>query len=425
MKKVVQLLILLFVFYYLIQFIFHFFDKGYEISYTKNVDDKEINIKEVYSSNEKNERDNYYLELTVDNTTFNFKIYNNLMKLRNIIKDVKYIKTDTYTCILPIFKNNQILTDILCKNSKMTTYYHNIKGENPKIDEFANNIELYNVNNWIDNSTKTTKLDNVSVYEENIINKLYLGLTSYNGLYNINNTESNKIVAMSIFDNDIYNPKISAQINGYYLVADYNEKYEFNKFYLIDFTKNIYDEISSKNKISLNSYIQGTVDNSVYLIDIDNRKQYEINIKNKSVNEIGNEDIGIKFYNNGVWEDKNIFEIIQNEEKFIYQNIDSTNFDKEYYKIDKIGGEKSGYYYLYEKNSNVYNVYKSYIENPNNPIFLFSTSNIDRIKYVDDYIIFIDNNFVKIYNDNIGMRNIIKYDELAFNKNLNIYAYYD
>ena len=44
-KKVFQLIVLLFIFYYLIQFIFNFFDKGYEINYTKNVGDKEINIK--------------------------------------------------------------------------------------------------------------------------------------------------------------------------------------------------------------------------------------------------------------------------------------------------------------------------------------------------------------------------------------------
>ena len=141
MKKVVQLLVLLFIFYYLIQFIFHFFDKGYEINYTKNVDDKEINIKEVYSSNKKNERDNYYLELTVDNKTFNFKLYNNLMKLRNIVEDVKYLNTNTYTCILPIFKGGKVLTDIICQNDKMTTYYHNIKGKNSAVDEFADSIE--------------------------------------------------------------------------------------------------------------------------------------------------------------------------------------------------------------------------------------------------------------------------------------------
>ena len=424
MKKVFQLIVLLFIFYYLIQFIFNFFDKGYEINYTKNVGDKEINIKEVYSSNKKNERDNYYLELTVDNKIFNFKLYDNLMKLRNIVEDVKYIDTNTYTCILPIFKDDKILIDIICKSDNMTTYYHNIKGQNSIVDEFANGIELYDVNKWMDNSIETSNLNNVYVYNDNIIEGFYLGMTSYRGLYNINNFVSKKIVDVSIFNNDVYNPEISIQVKNYYLVANYNDNYEFDKFYLIDFKEKTYDEIQSKNKISLNSYIQGNVDNSIYLIDIDNKKQYEIDIKTKKVIETGNEEIGIKFYNNGNWETRNIFEVIQNEEKFIYQNIDLTKFDKNYYKIDKVGGEKSGYYYLYTKNVNNYNVYKAYVESPNNPIFLFSITDIDRIKYIDDYIIFVDNNFVKVYSDNNGVKKILRYDELLFNKNLNIYGYY-
>lgn len=424
MKRVVQTVILLFIFYYLIQLIFVFFDKGYDKNYTKKVGENIVNIKEVYNSNQKNEKNNYYLEFLINDDTFYLKTYENFKKMKNIVDDVKYVKTDNYACILPIFKNHKILTDIICKNDQITTYYYNIKGIDTKIDEFANSIEEYNVNNWIDNESETTSLGNIYIYKNNLIDDLYLGLTSYKGLYNINNKVSKNVIDIAVFYNDVYNPKISTQINNYYLVADYDEKYEFNKFYLIDLLKKEIDRIEGKNKISLNSYIQGVVDNSAYLIDVDNKKQYEIDIKSKKIIEIGNEELGVKFYNDGIWENKNIFETIKTQDQFIYQKIDENQFNKQYYKIDKIGGMKSGYYYLYEKTDDRYNVYKAYVEQPNQPIFLFQVNDINNIKYINDSILFVDSNFIKIYNESNGMKKIVKYDELEFNKNLHIFGYY-
>ena len=91
---------------------------------------------------------------------------------------------------------------------------------------------------------------------------------------------------------------------------------------------------------------------------------------------------------------------------------------------DLIGSEKTGFYYLYEQSNNGYNVYKAYPEKPNAPIYLFSVNDVDRTKYINDDILFVDNNFVKIYS-NKGIRTLIKYDELAFNKNIQIYGYYN
>lgn len=425
MKRVVQTIILLFIFYYVFQLIFTFFDKGYEINYTKNIDNVEIKIKEVYSANQKNEKDNYYFEIIIDDNEFYFKTYENFKKKKNIIANLKYIKTETYACIFPIFDGGKILTDIICQDDKITTYYYNIRGIDTRIDEFANSIQEYNINDWIDQETETTNLGNVFVYKNNLISDLYLGLTSYKGLYSINDKVSKNVIDIPVFKNDIYNPRISTQIDNYYFVADYNENYEFTKFYLINLLNKEITTIYSKNKISFNSYIQGTVESSVYLIDIDNKKQYEVDIKSKKIIEIGNENIGVKFYNAGIWENKNVFETVKNQDKFIYQQINETEFYKDYYKIDKIGGLKSGYYYLYEKTSTGYNVYKAYVEQPNKPIFLFKVDNIDNIKYINDSILFVESNFVKIYDINNSIKKLVKYDELSFNTNLHIYGYYE
>ena len=44
MKRILQILILLFVFYYIIQIIFDFTNKGYDIQYSKKIDNNEFNI---------------------------------------------------------------------------------------------------------------------------------------------------------------------------------------------------------------------------------------------------------------------------------------------------------------------------------------------------------------------------------------------
>lgn len=424
MKRLLQILIILFVFYYLFQIILNFFDKGYEVTYTKNSNDKMIYIKEKYSSNVKNEKDNYYLEITVDNSKFAYKTYENLYKMKNIVEDIKYVDNGTYKCILPIFKNKKILFDITCNINGNNTYYHNIKGLDVAIDEFANSIEEYNVNDWVDSAEEAGTIGNIYIYEKNLTDNIYLGLTSYKNIYNIHSTLSKNIVNIPIFKNDPNDQKISAQVANYYLVADYNQTYEFNKFYLVDLLTKDYNEITGKNKISFNSYVQGVVGNSMYLIDLDNKKQYEIDIKTEKIIEMGNESIGIKHYNNGVWEEKKYYDVVNNIEIFTYQNIDYSIFDRQYSKIDRIGGEKSGYYYLYEKNGNGYNIYKSYVEKPNERIFLFTTNSIDNIIYLDNIIVFIENQYVKYYSETTGLRKLIRYDELQFNKNINLVGYY-
>lgn len=424
MKRLLQILIILFVFYYLFQIILNYFDKGYEVTYTKNSNDKIIYIKEKYSSNIKNEKDNYYLEITVDNNRFTYKTYENLYKMKNIVEDIKYIDNGNYKCILPIFKNKKILFDITCNSGGNVTYYHNIKGTDATIDEFANNIYEYNVNDWIDSAEEVGTMGNIYIYEKNLTDNIYIGLTSYKNVYNIHSSLSKNIVNIPLFENDPNDQKISAQVTNYYLVADYNQIYEFNKFYLVDLLSKDYKEIVGKNKISFNSYVQGVVGNSVYLIDIDNKKQYEVDIKSEKIIEIGNESLGIKHYHNGVWEEKKYYDVVNNLLTFDYVNIDYSIFDRKYSKVERIGGEKSGYFYLYEKNGNLYNVYKSYVEQPNDRVFLFTTNSIDNVIYLDNIVVFIENQYVKYYSETMGLRKLIRYDELQFNKNINLVGYY-
>ena len=103
------------------------------------------------------------------------------------------------------------------------------------------------------------------------------------------------------------------------------------------------------------------------------------------------------------------------ELKFVYDEINYQ--DNEYERIDKVGNE-TGYYYLYKNNGNGYDAYRINIQDNKGLTYLFSTNSIDNIVYVDNYVYFINNSMIQLYNDDIGVRNLVKYKEIEFNKNI-------
>lgn len=116
--------------------------------------------------------------------------------------------------------------------------------------------------------------------------------------------------AVNVFEKDVYNQKLATFTNQYYVVADYDESYNFNKFYIIDLIKRTKDEVASDTKISFDSYIQGSVDGKVYVYDKENKKQYEINTDKKTIALISNANSDVVFYNNG-WTEISIKEALR------------------------------------------------------------------------------------------------------------------
>ena len=152
------------------------------------------------------------------------------------------------------------------------------------------------------------------------------------------------------------------------------------------------------------------------MYDKENKKQHQIDIYNKIITS-SNE---IKYYKNGSWTLMSVMEA-NNETKFTYNLNEYENDD--YIRIDKVGTDV-GYYYLYKKNGSTYDVYRVNIQNQKGLTYLFNTKTIDKIYYVDDYVYFINQNTVQVFNEGFGVRSLIRYEELEFNKyiNFNIYV---
>lgn len=406
MKRIFGLLFIMFAAYLLIQLGYTYLSKGYEIKYDVNG----YNVFEKYIARTSGEKDSYYIEVTDGTDTFILNTYKNLNKQKELVKDVHIISVDKYKCAYIELKIKDFKSNITCINNGIYYNYENIKGKNSELDKKISELN-YDIANFTDTAEEVKRTTGIFVSQANLINKQFMGLTSYRGIYLINNYSDVKFLyEIDLFEEDNINQKISAYVNHYYLVADYDQKYTFDKFYLIDITFGDKKEIKYHSKISFDSYIMGVIGDKVYLLDCDNKKQYEIDITERSIIEVGNENIGIKYYNNGEWEKMNYVTAVNNKPKFIINSIKVDGYEK----VDVIGGKLTGYKYYYKKNGNKYDVYRSMQKN-DKLMYLFTTTNIDNIVYYNDYVYFQDGEYIKCYQDNIGVKKIYHAHKEVFN----------
>ena len=88
MKKLFNLLIILLIIYFGLEISFINLNKGHNIEYKIKKGNNTFNIKEVYTQKRKNEINNYYFEIKINNEIFNFQTFKNYKKANYIIKDI-------------------------------------------------------------------------------------------------------------------------------------------------------------------------------------------------------------------------------------------------------------------------------------------------------------------------------------------------
>ena len=405
MRKLFFMLVVLFILYLGIQFAFYWFSEGQEYEYKIDKGDNVFQIKETSNF----ENDSYLYEVVIIDKNFSFQIFNYYNKGYKVLNDIYYYKSDKYECILPIFKGGKIFIDMMCMTSNNLVYYHDLNDK--ELDDFVSGISIYNKDNFIDTVTSENK-EGINVYKDNLIDNHFIGLVNYKGFYNINNKFDSTVHNISLFKKDIYNQKLGVFVDKYYVVADYDEQYNFNEINVINLVTLKTSTIVFDTAISMDSYIQGVVNNKVYLYDKDNNIQYEIDPDSLSIVRLSNE---IKYYD-GSWSTMSIKDA-KAEKKFVVNQVEYKNDD--YVKIDQV----NDYYYLYKKQKDYYECYRINKQNELGLIYLFKTKSIDSINYVNNYVYFIDDGKIKVFNDTFGIKNIIDYQELEFNKNINFYVY--
>jgi hypothetical protein len=431
MKRLIRLLILGVFIVIAFEFILGFVKNGHETTYKIITDNNEFNIKEVYKRSIKTENktnldlNNYYFEISLNtdkDNVFSFKTFTDYNDHKMIIKDIEYYKDDNIKCIYPIFKNHKNNIDILCIKDNILIDYKQLKGTNNGLDQFANNLinQDYDLKAWHKYDETVKKRGDYNIYTHNLLENDYLILWKYNGIYIENKNKKDEV---EVFSKEYYDNNLGVLVNNYYVIPNYDQQYDFSQINVINVLSGNIKEIDIDQKISYDSYIEGIIDNKLYLFDIENKKQYEIDIDSKKVKEIGNENINYKKYD-GNWIETTLSDIIQNKPIFgfkyeIPDNIKAYN----YYRLDEVLGETDGYFYFYTKEGNNTKVYRVDKQNTKYVKLLFTINDISNIHYIEDYLYFVSKDKIYYYQDELGIVPIAENFEYLFNKN-NMYDIY-
>ena len=263
MKFLLRNLLIFLAAYIIIHFAIFAFNSGHQINY--NIGN--FNVSETFSAKD----NSYYFNIKEENTRVNFQINENYNKAEKIIKKIYYKEIDGYKCFLPLFKNKNILTDIICLKNNIIYNAHDLNNSN--INDYFKKYG-YNKDTYIDNADEISISNTQKIYKKNMPEDNYIAIENYKGLTLFNSKENN----IKLFENDVYKKPISIFTDKYYIVADYNSKYTFKNFYVVNIINGDTFSIRSYDEISFDSYIQGSVGVDVYIFDKDSKKQYKISI---------------------------------------------------------------------------------------------------------------------------------------------------
>lgn len=415
MKKMIGLLVFLFVFYFGMQILFVVFGKGHEVEYELNSGENVVSINEKYNSNGKDE-DNYVLNISVDDTVFDYITYTSFNKSSEIVKEVEYFTDDIFKCIFVKFKDDKILTDIICHNGEYVVPYHNIQNPTIKLQEKVTALSEkgYKIENWVDDLSIVQAHISLVTYVNNRVINHNISIAEDRKLYKMytdGNITHKKIFSVSepIVHGFVDNKYVSFHSNN-----NANAEYEIHSL-----TSNSEKAIAGKNDIGAQK-ILGSYEESIFIYDTTNKIEYELDLESENMLEIGSAGSKIKYYENGKWK------YIEPEKYTVSINgfgskyeVDYSN--PEYVKIEKHGYE-NGYYYGYKAVGGNYQVYRSINADMSNKTYIFTTDNIDSVKFVDDYIYYMQSNIIKHYSDKSGNRTLLYFDGLNGNSIYNVFS---
>ncbi len=397
MKKKL-LLVVIFLVSILLIFILRDKPYGHTINYLLEVDNQEFKIKEVLIKKE-----GYYLSVEHNKNNYLFHyddVFNNQKK---ILEKIAYYQNGHIECLYPIYKDDHSNNNILCQKDNDLYSYTSLKQTNSSFEPFSSlDLELFK------ESTTFKTYNRLSIYQENIPKNNYLIVWNYKGIDLIT---KNNLSSINYLNQDCYDNTHGIMIDNLYLTPDYNEKYDFTKFIVIDVTNKKKSEFKLKTEISYDSYINGIVDHKLYLFDKDNLVEYEFDLENNKSKIIGNKELNGKYYD-GKWQEKNIYDFL-NKEIYFTKNID---LNESYQTIL----ESDHSYYLYDKSGKMYQIYKN---NLKTKILLFTKKNITDLKISNDFIYFRVGINIYLYHDNYGLRKVLENNEFTYNST-NIYDIY-
>lgn len=430
MRKMFGIVVVLLTLYIVIQIIYSYAGGRQTNSYEITVGEDKYQVKEVFNSKNKSlnstkfDETSYFYEIKSNSKLlFSFKILGDYNNAKRLIKNLLFYKNDVVTCVYPVFKLKVKDVDIICKANDLQYLYGSL--ENPDNDLYLFILSLktkgYNHPSWSNEKVTPIQANNIRLYDKNVTDNQNIAIWQYEGIYRITNRSKE---TYTLNKKDQYDPILATMVDQYYVIPNYDGQYSFDQIYTINLISGEKKTINLSESVAYDSFVQGVVDDEIYIVDLNKKVQYAINIYNKTIKTTGNTNSGGKFYENGKWTKKSLYEIIDN--KLVFSNeTPIPDFLNQYNPlyIGQVGGETDGYYYLYIKENGQISVYRIDKQKTDVLTQIFTVPSINRIKYQANSIYFISNDTLYMYADNIGLKPLIIYNEFIFNKSdlYNIY----
>ena len=389
-RKQIKLLVLLIFIILLIPFIRKLFIKEYNIIYEKN----NFIINEIY----KYENKEHKFEINIKNKEYEitYLLNEDFNKNNEIIKDIKLYQEKDINCILPIYTKS-IENKLYCvkDNKQVSNYYLN---KNKDYNNILKQVKKYKIKK-LESNNKTTKYKNLKIYKNNLKEEDIFTIWDYKGI-NIIEKNNNKYV--KILDYDLYDEIKTIIYDKYFVLFENSHVDGIENIYYYDFKKDKLKLYNPEIIISKDFYINGVVNNLIYVTDNKTKKEYTINLIKKEIEQISKANEYITY------KDNKFISLTKSDyfmEKQIFSNNKTKN--KSISKEDHIK-ENNIYYYIED------NKFIRKIENRNSEI-LFELKNIKDWKIINGKILLISEDILYIYDDNRGLVPIVQSNELNYN----------
>ncbi len=395
MKKKITVIIVLLLLIFIIGQIKKAFIKKYIIIYQKN----HYQIKEYY---QQANHPAYSFIITNNKDTYVYNLNDNFHKKKKVIKEIKTYQKNNLSCIIPIYKKEteKKLYCSLDKNQVSNDYL--IKSNNKDFLFIQKKVKSYHI--AMPSSEETAKqYKKITIYHKNISSEDIFYIWNYKGIDVISNDH---IKTKKFFNEDHYDNILATTIKNYYVLFDNSSVEGIKKIYYYNYKKNKLNSFNLKNSLSKDSYINGVIDDLIYVTDKKEKKQYTINIEKKKIVRIDQDETSYLIFENGKKNSLSKSDFFMKEQYF-------SNINKKNSKItssNELREENNIYYYI-ENN----NMYQSLKINPSHKIRLFELNDIKEWYIVDNEIILLQNDTIYTYQEKTGLRKILQSNELKYN----------
>lgn len=399
MKKVISLVILIACLFLIYQTGVTFLKRGHEVEYSIKSENHTFLIQEQL----KNQK--YYFQISVGSREFYLEENNQLNKMKQVIEDIYVVEEDGMMCIYPILKKGNFQS-MMCHDGARMYAFESSKHTSSAIKLIQKIQSNHIVVPFLENVEETEQKNGQVTYFTSAMDpNEEITLWFYQG-FSVFNRERSFYEDTISFDR--YENTHSELVGKFYVTPKYidNRLYEFSSVLVFDVTNHVKFELDLGTTLSNYTYINGIVDSKLYLFDKNTMQQIEINPASKKARIIASGS-GDAMYYNGKWENRNIYDFVNEKITFMY--FDDTELRARYvYNSSYMSGDS---YYFYDG----FSFYQVYKDSLNTPILLFSQEGIKDIRVVDGHIYYIYEDTLYKYSPTLGRKRIMKYNEFSYN----------